>query len=271
MSPFDLNFLFPGKKNSKNKNQSKKKSQFNNSHLLKPQIHDNFSQDPDLAIIFIDLNSQPSPPPPLPLVVEGRNWIDPYTQLFTQNLKKLNLKKNLILFSPDLSQAKLNLNKNSKNISCKSDQIIAMTERTGGWLLRSGSGETYPVQHCLLILNYPSDLNLDSFSLTQTHNLLLQNLSTQGYLIPNILNYSYPDSDLISPPAGETALEGGSLSGQRGGIQSGIKLSDIGASLSDNPRISQKLFVISPNNPDQNPNQNPNLEKILLEIFKKIF
>lgn len=220
-------FNFGPKKNSKNKSQVKSqvksKSQYNNSHFLKPEIHTNFSQDPDLAIIFLSLNpSLPSPPSPLPPTAEGRSKLEGYADLFTQTLKKLNLKKNLILFSPDLSHA--HLNKKSKHLSYQEDQIIAMTEKTGGWLLRSSAGETYAAQHVLLILDLPNDLNLDldTVSLSQNNHLLLQNLSTQGYLIPHEQ-------------------------------QAGIKRSEIGASLSENPRISQKLFIWDASKKDQDP------------------
>ncbi len=162
------------------------------AHLLKPSHHDNFSQDPDLALIFLDFSSQDT-------------YQNTLTQTLTQALKKLEIKKKYFLFFNKNFQEK-NTHP-SKFINHISDQIMALTERPGGFILRGQSGNNYHAKACLII-------SAQAISLRQSSDLLIQNLDTQGYLIPENLNL----------------------------INSSPKISENFQSLSLHPRIQEKLF-----------------------------
>lgn len=160
--------------NSKLSSKTKKNQ---TAHVLKTSPQDDFSQATDLAVI---------------------GPID-FLDSFINQLKKNQLKKNLALFSPEnLTQ------KPSRHIQRYTDNIIAMTENTSGWILRGSSGQHYPAKACLLLLEFPD-------SLYQSQDLLLHNLASHRYV---------------------TTSETGK-----------ILLHANHSSISDSPRVSSKLFL----------------------------
>jgi len=187
------------------------------AHLLKPSHHDNFSQDPDLALIFLDFSSQ-----------------DTYQNALTQALKKLEIKKKYFLFFNKNSREK-NTHP-SKFINHISDQIMALTERPGGFILRGQSGNNYHAKACLII-------SAQAISLRQSSDLLIQNLDTQGYLIPENLNL----------------------------INSSPKISENFQSLSLHPRIQEKLFVWELKLSPETPESPAFLEPLFLKLFKTLW
>ena len=132
-----------------------------NAHVLKHSPHDNFSQDPPLALISPSTRSAKS---------------SELADLLIQCLKQKNLKKSLSLFSPEVFS-----HNPSRHLQRHTDTIIAMTEKPGGWILRGSSGKNYAAQACLIM----TDLTQ---SLRQSDTLLLQNLDNHRYLVPDLNN-----------------------------------------------------------------------------------
>ena len=165
--------------------RSSTRSWTQNAHVLKHSPHDNFSQDPHLALIE-------------PAIESSR--LTELSDLFIQCLKQKNIKKSLALFSPETFAPNP-----SRHLQRHTDPIIAMTEQTGGWILRGSSGKNYPVQACLILTDLTQPLR-------QSNHLLLQNLDNHRYLNP--------------APSGQ------------------ILLNPDQSAVSDSPRVSEKLFVI---------------------------
>jgi len=166
---------------------SNKKAQ--QAHLLKPTEHDNFSNDPEWVVLG-ELTHQ---------------------LVFLELLKKLKIKRNFLFILPvPLENLPSSFRKPPRNLQFISDQIIAMTEKTGGWVLRAASGKSYYAQSCF-ILEHPH------LPLKNLDHLLFQSLINPGYI-------------QIETPTQDNP--------------SGLIQNADGSVVSKHPRVNEKLFFL---------------------------